>query len=135
MVVRPLKWLVFAVIAVVVVLFAGGASVLAKVPDLREKAAGLVERDDAQSGQSRSQLSPVEFRDVRFGYTTARLRELVGTPETTHDATVEGLKLECWYYGIVGESGSYQFCFADGKLRSKFRFVAGGALRGARRDL
>ena len=124
-----------AAVVVVAVLVAGGASVLAKVPDLRDKAAGLVERDDAETSQSRSQVSQVEFGDVRFGYTTARLRELVGTPEATHDANVEGLKLKCWYYGIVGESGSYQFCFADGRLRSKFRFVAARTLRGARSDL
>ena len=127
------RLVVLAAIVVVVALVAGGASVLAKVPDLREKAAGLVARD--ASGQSRSQVSSVEFRDVRFGYTTARLRELVGAPESNHQTNVEGLELECWYYGIVGGSGSYQFCFADGKLRSKFRFVAARALRGARRDL
>ena len=129
------RLVVLAAIVVVVALVAGGASVLAKVPDLREKAAGLVARDDSGSGQSRSQVSSVEFRDVRFGYTTARLRELVGAPESNHQTNVEGLELECWYYGIVGGSGSYQFCFADGKLRSKFRFVAARALRGARRDL
>jgi hypothetical protein len=30
--------------------------------------------------------------------------------------------LECWYYGVVGATGAFQFCFADDQLVSRFRF-------------
>ena len=126
MLARPVGRLVVLLVTVaVVLLLVGGTSVLAKVPDVRDRAADLVDqaRGDDGAGQSDSQVSASEFGQVRFGYATARLRELVGAPEAKHETTVEGLELECWYYGIVGGSGSYQFCFADGKLRSKFRFV------------
>ena len=52
------------------------------------------------------------------------LRALVGSPARRTTARVEGLKLDCWYYGVAGATGAYQFCFVDGKLSSKRRYAA-----------
>ncbi len=109
----------FVVLALAV---GAGPAVLAQVPDARSKVSELVQRKSEGRGQSGAQLSAVEFGQVARGVTPRRLRELVGTPETSHRATVEGLEIECLYYGIVGASGSYQFCFANGKLSTKARF-------------
>jgi hypothetical protein len=76
-------------------------------------------RDD---GQSASQLSDGEFAQVGNGFTITQLRALAGEPASRSAAEVEGVKLECWYYGIVGGTGAYQFCFADGRLRAKLRY-------------
>ena len=111
-------------VAVVVVLFVvGGSAVLAKVPDLRDKAADLVGTDESATRQGAAQLSTAEFANIRPGITPARLRGLVGEPESGSSTSVEGLEIECWYYGIVAETGSFQFCFANGKLTSRFRYA------------
>ena len=109
-------------VAVVVVLFVvGGSAVLAKVPDLREKAADLVRTDASKTSQGAAQLSTAEFAHIRPGITPRKLRGLVGEPESKSKTSVEGLEIECWYYGIVAETGSFQFCFANGKGTSRFR--------------
>ena len=115
------RWLVivFGALAVAVV---AGPAVLAQVPDARSRLSELVGGEGGGKGQSGAQLSAVEFAEVARGVSAERLRELVGEPETAHRAGVEGLRIECLYYGIVGASGSYQFCFADGKLSTKARF-------------
>jgi hypothetical protein len=77
-------------------------------------------RDDGT--QSASQISSGEFAQVDSGFTLTRLRALAGEPASRNATKVEGVALECWYYGIVGASGAYQFCFANGKLRAKLRF-------------
>jgi hypothetical protein len=96
-------------------------SLLESAPDLRGAfdLAGSGPRDDAQSA---SQISEGEFAQVGNGYTVTRLRALAGEPASRSAAEVEGVKLECWYYGIVGGTGAYQFCFADGRLRAKLRY-------------
>jgi hypothetical protein len=76
------------------------------------------------NAQSASQISAGEFAEADNGFTVARLRALAGEPASRSSAEVEGVELECWYYGIVGGTGAYQFCFADGKLRAKLRFDA-----------
>ena len=111
-------------VAVVVVVFVlGGSAVLAKVPDLREKAADLVRTDASKTSQGAAQLSTAEFAHIRPGITPRKLRGLVGEPESKSKTSVEGLEIECWYYGIVAETGSFQFCFANGKLTSRFRYA------------
>jgi hypothetical protein len=35
---------------------------------------------------------------------------------------VEGVQLECWYYGVAGARGAYQICFENGRLSTKSRF-------------
>ena len=96
-------------------------SLLESAPDLRGAfdLAGSGPRDGAQSA---SQISEGEFAQVGNGYTVTRLRALAGDPASRSAAEVEGVELECWYYGIVGGTGAYQFCFADGKLRAKLRY-------------
>lgn len=80
--------------------------------------------EEAESrGQGASQISSAEFAQMAAGVTPGALRTLAGEPESTSTTRVEGLELECWYYGIVGTSGAYQFCFTDGKLSSKLRFA------------
>ena len=118
---KLLFWVI--VLVVVVALVAGGPAVLAKVPELREKAREVVTEKQDKRGQSGSQISGVEFARARHGMTPSQLRSRVGNPETTSDTALEGLEVECWYYGIAGASGSYQFCFANGKLALKFRYV------------
>ena len=111
-------------VAVVVVVFVvGGSAVLAKVPDLREKASEFVRTADGPTSQGAAQLSTAEFAHIRPGITPTRLRGLVGEPESKNKTRVEGLEIECWYYGIVAETGSFQFCFANGKLTSRFRYA------------
>jgi hypothetical protein len=98
-------------------------TLLGSSPDLRS-ALDFVSRGGDSGSQSASQLSEGEFAQVGNGFTVTRLRALAGEPTSKSAATVEGVKLECWYYGIVGGTGAYQFCFANGKLRAKLRFDA-----------
>ena len=111
-----------AALALVLVLAFAGTGVLAQVPALRDRAAELVDRGGDASGQSDAQVSAAEYVRVPRGITPIRLRELVGQPEARSKSEVEGVRLECWTYGIVGASGAFQFCFANGKLSSRFRY-------------
>ena len=106
--------------ALVVVVFVVGAPVLlGQAPALRSKLPRFESGDTGGGKQSAAQLSRAEFVEVAKGTTRAKLRALVGEPESTSSTEVENLKVECWYYGVVGMSGTYQFCFVDGRLRSK----------------
>ena len=111
---RSLTWLALAVIALVFLL-TGGSAVLAK-------AEGAFAFEEAASGQSESQISSAEFAEAGVGTSTAALRSLVGAPEAKDEHEVEGLRLECWYYGAGSKTGAYQFCFQNGRLRSKFAY-------------
>lgn len=42
-----------------------------------------------------------------------------GEPESTSDMDVNGLSMECWYYGVLSSDGSYQFCFEGNRLSTK----------------
>jgi hypothetical protein len=75
--------------------------------------------------QSASQLSSEEFAQVDAGFTPDRLRGFAGEPSTTTEASVEGVRLECWYYGVAGDRGAYQICFENGRLSGKARFGRG----------
>ena len=98
-----------------------GPTLIDGAPDLRS-AVDLGSNGQRGDGQSASQLSAGEFAQVGTGFTTTRLRALAGEPAGRSSHEVEGVGLECWYYGIVGGTGAYQFCFADGKLRAKLRY-------------
>jgi hypothetical protein len=76
-------------------------------------------------GQSRSQLSSEEFAQVDDSFTPEGLRSFAGEPTTKTEASVEGVDLECWYYGIAGARGAYQICFENGRLSAKARFEHG----------
>jgi hypothetical protein len=116
------KPLLFAAVLLGLVTVAAPA-LLAGAPDIRGALdfAASGARDDGT--QSASQISAGEFAQVDSAFTVARLRALAGEPASRSATEVEGVKLECWYYGVVDATGAYQFCFANGKLRSKLRFA------------
>ena len=79
----------------------------------------------AAVSQSAAQISPGEFEQIEAGASPARLRSSVGEPASRSETTVEGLQLECWYYGVAGATGAYQLCFKNGRLATKLRFGRG----------
>lgn len=97
-------------------------ALLDHAPDLRSVVDAAARGGAGDGAQSASQISSGEFASVDTGFTVDRLRALAGEPASRSSAEIEGVKLECWYYGIVGATGAYQFCFANGKLRAKLRF-------------
>ena len=113
---RLLTWLVLLVLAVVF-LAAGGTSLLGTVRDLPDALASR-----SGGGQSASQISSAEFAGVEVGAGTAAVRALLGDPEAEAVHQIEGLELECWYYGAGGKTGAYQLCFEDGRLHTKAEF-------------
>jgi hypothetical protein len=72
--------------------------------------------------QSASQLSSEEYDGVDSAFTPGQLRSLAGEPAKKTTASVEGIALECWYYGIAGARGAYQICFENGRFSTKARF-------------
>ena len=108
-------------VVVVAVLVFGASGVVGALPDLRDRAEQAL-RDRSSGAQGGAQISGTEFVRAERGITPQQLRELVGDPESSSKTRIEGLELECLYYGIVGASGAYQFCFAEGKLVSRYRF-------------
>jgi hypothetical protein len=112
------RWLLLAAAAVVVFLVVSGSSFV----EMRNRLGNFTGPRDSGQAQSGSQISEAEFARAEVGTSPAALRAFVGEPEGKSSNRVEGLLVECWYYGIGGTSGSYQLCFANGKLRSKLRF-------------
>jgi hypothetical protein len=113
---------VLVVAVALAVLALSAPTVLRHMPDPRD---ALEDGGDGSVGQSAAQISNGEFAGVRAGSTPSRLRALVGEPASKSSAEVEGVRLECWYYGVVGSTGAYQFCFANGKLSTKLRYDRG----------
>jgi hypothetical protein len=72
--------------------------------------------------QSAAQLSSGEFEQIGNGFTPSHLRSFAGEPATKTKASVEGVRLECWYYGVAGARGAYQICFENGRLSTKTRY-------------
>jgi hypothetical protein len=113
--------LVLLVAAVAAVLVLTAPTLRGQVGDLRDRLPSL---DQASSdGQSGAQISAAEFAQIGAGLSPRALRDLVGEPAARESTKLEGLRLECMSYGIVGASGIYQFCFANGKLASKLRYA------------
>ena len=115
------KPLLFAAVVLGLVTVAAPA-LLAGAPDVRDALDFAPSGAQDDGTQSASQISSGEFVQVDSAFTLARLRALAGEPASRSATEVEGVKLECWYYGVVDATGAYQFCFANGKLRSKLRF-------------
>ena len=111
-------------LAAVLLAFAAVAApaLLRNAPDLRDR---IVPASRSDSDQSASQISPGEFELLREGMTPDQLGSYAGEPASRSSTEVEGIRLECWYYGAVGESGAYQLCFKNGRLSSKLRFARG----------
>jgi hypothetical protein len=118
--VLSLSRLLLLVAAVAALLVLTAPTLRAQIGDLRESLPSLENADS--DGQSGSQISSAEFADIKAGISPEALRDLVGEPAAEESTELEGLELECLSYGIVGASGIYQFCFANGKLASKLRF-------------
>lgn len=74
------------------------------------------------SDKSSSQVSRAKYAQAKTGMAKPQLRSLLGKPERTDETQVNGLRMECWYYGVLSANGSYQFCFQNGKLSTKSRF-------------
>jgi hypothetical protein len=115
------KPLLLAGILLGLLAFGAPAVVGGSAPDIRGALDFVTNARDG-GAQSASQISSGEFARVDSGFTLDRLRALAGEPASRSAAKVEGVELECWYYGIVGATGAYQFCFANGKLRAKLRY-------------
>jgi hypothetical protein len=115
-----LSRLVLLVAGVAALLVVTAPTLRGQLADLRDQLPSL---DEATSeGQSEAQISSAEFAQIKAGLSPKALRDLVGEPAAEESTELEGLSLECMSYGIVGASGIYQFCFANGKLASKLRF-------------
>jgi hypothetical protein len=99
-------------------------ALLRNAPDLGERIRETA--SDPGVKQSASQISVAEFELIREGSTPGQLRALVGEPASRDSTKVEGVGLDCWYYGVGGATGAYQLCFADGRLSTKLRFDRSG---------
>jgi hypothetical protein len=115
-----LSRLLLLVAAVAALLVVAAPTLRGQISELGDSLPSL--EDAGSDGQSGAQISSAEFAQIKAGLSSRALRDLVGEPASADSTKVEGLELECLSYGIVGESGIYQFCFADGKLASKLRF-------------
>ena len=82
----------------------------------------LLDARTQPASESGSQLSSEEFEAVGVGFTPAHLRAFAGDPAKETDASVEGVELQCWYYGIAGARGAFQICFENGRFSTKTRF-------------
>ena len=112
-----------------VVVLLATAGLVAAAPALLDSTSGLREDlgsilEEQAGGQSGQQISSGEFGAAHGGMRADALQALVGSPEDRERSSVEGLALECWYYGVAGGTGAYQFCFVDGRLSSKRRYAA-----------
>jgi hypothetical protein len=112
-----------------VIVLVAAAALVATGPALLDSGSGLRDQlssilEDRGGGQSAEQISSGEFATVHGGMKATTLRSQVGAPAERTTSHVEGLKVECWYYGVAGDTGAYQFCFVDGRLSSKRRYAA-----------
>lgn len=102
------------------------AAFMVVYPAARDRLSLLTLTDNqtgSQAGQSAAQISPSEFEQIETGVSLGGLRGLLGEPASKGSTEVEGLRLECWYYGIAGATGAYQLCFENDRLATKLRFL------------
>lgn len=109
----------------VAALVAAAPSLLDSTTNIRDEVSSFIQDHGGGDGQSAEQISSGEFASTHAGMPPSALRNLVGSPADENTVKVEGLRLQCWYYGVAGATGAYQFCFQDGKLSSKRRFASG----------
>lgn len=74
-----------------------------------------------KSEKSSKQVTRQKVKQVDIGDSKREVRKLLGKPESTDHMESEGMRLDCWYYGVLAEK-SWQFCFNNGKLESKNRY-------------
>jgi outer membrane protein assembly factor BamE (lipoprotein component of BamABCDE complex) len=75
-----------------------------------------------KSEKSARQVSPAKYAAVKQGMRKSQVRAILGRPESTDQTQVSGLTEECWYYGVLAASATYQFCFSNGRLDVKARY-------------
>ena len=119
---RALSRLLILGIVLAVLVVIAAPSLLGQTSALRSKVPSLLANQKTTSRQSAAQISVAEFARARTGLSPSAVRGLFGEPESTSHVELEGLRLDCWYYGIAAASGAYQFCFANGKLSRKARY-------------
>jgi len=91
-------------------------------PQVRDHLPQSMHYERSSVDQSPSQLSSEEFGEIDSTFTPEKLGGFAGKPATKTNASVEGVDLECWYYGVAGARGAYQICFENGRLSAKSRF-------------
>jgi hypothetical protein len=91
-------------------------------PQVRDRLPQALSYERSPAVQSASQLSSEEFAEIDSSFTPEKLGGFAGKPATKTNASVEGVDLECWYYGVAGARGAYQICFENGRLSAKSRF-------------
>jgi hypothetical protein len=85
---------------------------------------GVVHEVNKSEKNSR-QVSPAKYAQVKVGMTRGRIRRLLGKPEDTNSIQSNGFAEECWTYGVLARSGTYEFCFEKGRLTTKSFFKSG----------
>jgi hypothetical protein len=91
-------------------------------PKVRDRLPDTLRYERSSATQSSSQLSSAEYDEIDSYFTPDRLGSFAGEPASKTKASVEGVDLECWYYGVAGSRGAYQICFEDGRLSTKAQF-------------
>jgi outer membrane protein assembly factor BamE (lipoprotein component of BamABCDE complex) len=106
---KTIKWALLACAALIVVVI-----VVAIV--------GLGHASD-KSDKSSKQVKPAQFHALKIGARASHVHALFGKPESTDSTEVGGFKQTCWYYGVLSQKGSYQFCFnGKNRLEAKSRY-------------
>jgi hypothetical protein len=105
-------------------LFAGlaFAAFVLLYPQIRDRLPHALNYQRSSATQSSSQLSTEEYGQIDSTFTPEKLGGFAGEPAERTSASVEGVQLECWYYGVAGARGAYQICFENGRLSTKSRF-------------
>jgi hypothetical protein len=91
-------------------------------PHVRNRLPHSLSYERSSGSQSSSQLSTEEFGQIDSVFTPQKLGSFAGEPAEKTKVSVEGVQLECWYYGVAGARGAYQICFENGHLSTKSRF-------------
>lgn len=89
---------------------------------MRDRLPHALNYQSSPATQSSSQLSTEEYGLIDSTFTPEKLGGFAGEPAEETKASVEGVQLECWYYGVAGARGAYQICFQNGRLSTKSRF-------------
>jgi hypothetical protein len=74
------------------------------------------------SNAKRFKVTLQRYMEIWVGMSQGAVERLVGPPESSNRAMVNGRAETCLYYEVLAESGTYQFCFADSTLESKARY-------------
>jgi hypothetical protein len=82
----------------------------------------VVPRNGVKGETGAAQVTPRKYAQIRVGMSRREVERLLGSPESANSAMLNGQLQQCVYYEVLAESGTYQFCFADGGLDSKHKY-------------